>query len=230
MLLPHIPLDLQPQQVAACLGVGNKQPVEPRWLARVQEMINLGKCLMQPAAVAAHMQLAPDGATLYRREASFNLPWPGSYLENCSTASVVTVTVGETIEKEVTGLFSQGLAADAVLLDAVGTAAVEEAARRVVRLLAGRQRSKGLFPAPRLGPGYRGLPMDCLPLFLQMSGAEQIAVACNEYYQMQPAKSLCFMVGWCPRPTQKQVKCQSCQMTNCRMRQANAEGESELVF
>ncbi|GAB6157816.1 hypothetical protein JCM39194_10160 [Desulfotomaculum varum] len=226
MLLPHIPLDLQLQQVAASLGVGSKQSIEQRWLTRLQEMINLGKCLLQPAAVAAQVQLSPDGATLYHREGLFYLPCLAPYLAECSTASVVTVTVGETIAREVTNLFSQGLAANAVLLDAVGTAAVEEAARRAVRLLAGRQRSKGLFPAPRLGPGYRGLPMDCLPLFLQMSGAEQIAVACNEYYQMQPAKSLCFMVGWRPRPTQEQIKCQSCQMINCRMRQANAEGES----
>ncbi|WP_333871177.1 Vitamin B12 dependent methionine synthase activation subunit [Desulforamulus putei] len=230
MLLPQIPVEIQHQQVLGCLGATGKQRIDRDLLDQVNEMILLGKSLLQPAAAVAQVRVSPAGDTVYLSGAAFHLPDLSQWLKGCSVASVAAVTVGETIEKEVERLFHRGLATRAVILDAVGTEAAEGAANQVVKLLARQMRIRGLFPTPRLGPGYRGLKMDYLPLFLEMAGGEQIAVTCNNFFQMNPVKSLCFMVGWSSEQQKEQVKCDFCHQANCQFRAVRTEGESGVVF
>lgn len=230
MLLPRVPVEISYRQVLRSLGTTEKQRVHPDLQDQINQMILLGKSLCHPAATLAQVPVVLEGERLSLGGVAFDLPELNKTLKGCTAVSVAAVTVGETIDREVEQLFQTGQATRAVILDAVATVAAEEAANQVIKLLSGQQKVKGLYPTPRLGPGYRGVKMDCLPLFLRLADSEQISVTCNEYFQMNPVKSLCFAVGWSPVQQKDTEKCNFCQQGNCPYRAVRTEGENGVVF
>lgn len=218
MRLPQIPVTIEYRQVTRYLGQrGNEQEFNSDLKPLIHKMINLGKSLMHPTATYANIQLGGE---------QLDLAGLKKTLKCYTGVSLVAVTVGETIEKEVEQLFQQGQSTQAVILDAVGTVAVEEAANWVLKLLSRQQRVKGLFPGPRIGPGYQGFNMKELPSFLFLAGAEQINIQCNKFYQMTPVKSLVFMVGWSSHKNKLKDKCTLCNKVDCQYRIVRTEGEN----
>lgn len=217
MLLPQIPLNIPPAKVLRYLGLKNSANLSPDLLRQIADVIHAGKVLAAPTAVINQVPFGQEQqwVTLGHKR---NLVIRDAALRKINAMSVVAVTVGEAIEQEVTRLFKHGETTKGVILDAVGTVAVEELSEQVIGLAASQMRLKGLFATAKLGPGYQGIPLEYLPTMLQLADAWQINIACNEFYQMKPAKSLCFVIGWTPEPPKIHKKCDLCQKANCLYR------------
>ncbi|WP_003543378.1 Vitamin B12 dependent methionine synthase activation region [Desulfotomaculum nigrificans] len=217
MLLPQVPVSLKYEQVLRYLGHGN-QSFSGKPDRFITETITRGRALLHPAAVVADM---------YPHEQEV---WPQRLLKCCLKASVVAVTVGETIEQETNRLFQIGETAAAVILDAVATAGVEAAADWVVHILAQQNRGRGLFATPRYGPGYGGLAMEYLPTLYELAGAQQIGITFNQFYQMTPVKTLLFVVGWSINKYDHRSNCDWCSKKDCQFRKIWEEGEDQGVL
>lgn len=217
MLWPYIPLTIEYMQVLRYLGVLEKAKVDERLSKIIQQCITQGKLLVKPAAVFSRVSVK-------------ELPVPENLLKNCLFTSVVAVTVGENIERETSRLFQQGETTQGVIMDAVATVAVEEVASRVLTILSSQQRIEGLFPTPMFAPGNENLAIDYLPVLLRLAGGKQIGIGLNDYLQMTPVKSLCFLVGWTSTSCKPQNKCNLCNKKNCQFRRVRTEGEKHVVI
>ncbi|WP_198006896.1 Vitamin B12 dependent methionine synthase activation subunit [Desulforamulus reducens] len=210
-------MTISKDKVFLYLGINDQGKVNSEMLEQIQQVIQAGRVLLSPTGILNQVPLRFHEKSIFISH-DIKLRMKNSFLKNCTTASVVAVTVGETIDKEVAKLFEKGEATSGIILDAVGTVAVEEAADQVVRMLSQQMRLKGLFATPRLGPGYQGMPIECLPEVLYLAGGGKIKITTNEYYQMIPAKSLCFILGWSSQPSKYHKKCDFCHKTDCQYR------------
>lgn len=216
MLLPHIPLILKEAAVLRYLGIADPTSVPAAVLGQVKQCLGRSKLLLEPRAVFRGVPLAPAAQGFLLGGSLRGLQ--EKTLQGCAEASVVTVTVGKTIEAEAALLYQRGESSQAVMLDAVGTAAVEEVSRYVMKLLASQYRLRGLHPTRRFAPGCQAFAIEWLPALWELAGGEQIGVTLNDHLQMTPSKSLCFMVGWSPQPSDNRSKCTHCNQINCQFR------------
>lgn len=213
MLWPYIPLTIEYKQVLRYLSILDNAKVDERLLKNIQQCITRSRLVLKPTAVFSHVSVE-------------EIPVPDDLLKNCLSTSVVAVTVGENMEREISRLLQQGETTKGFIMDAVATVAVEEAANRVLAILSSQQRIQGLFPTPMLAPGNQNLAIEFLPILLRLAGGEQIGIVINDYLQMTPVKSLCFFVGWTSSSCKPQNKCNLCNKGNCQFRRVRTEGEN----
>ena len=133
-------------------------------------------------------------------------------------------TVGEAIEDRVRKLWDQRELPLAVMLDSVGSAAVESLAEYANDLLCQAAIPAGLKVTNRISPGYAGWDTaEQAALFTLCSGGP-IGVDLNESCVMTPGKSISFLVGVGPnaRVDHYFTQCRRCWMPDCAYRRASA--------
>lgn len=142
--------------------------------------------------------------------------------------SLGLVTIGPALEREVTDLLSRGETTRALLLDAVGSAAVEEAAD----VLEGRLRGAAITGAGhasgasrRFSPGYGRWPLTAQRALFAMLPHEEIQVALLPSSLMAPRKSVSFAVwlgpGGDPDASRecRSRRCADCDLETCLYRE-----------
>ncbi|MEG6523551.1 Vitamin B12 dependent methionine synthase activation subunit [Desulfotomaculum sp. 1211_IL3151] len=228
MLLPQIALKIPPAKVLRYLGIKNSTDHWPELLRQIEAVIQAGKVLATPTAAITQVPfcLEQQGVVIGSMP---DLVLGDAALRKISAVSVVAVTVGEAIEQEVTRLFNKGETTKGVIMDAVGTVAVEELSEQVIGLAARQMGVRGLYATAKLGPGYQDMPLEYLPAVLQLAEAWQINITCNEFCQMKPSKSLCFFIGWVPEPPKIREKCDLCQKADCLYRCWNGRREEFVL-
>lgn len=134
------------------------------------------------------------------------------------------VTVGPALEARVTALQAGGALTRALILDACGSAAAEEAADLLSAHLLGElgmvldPGAPAGTPGCRLSPGYRGWGLGNQPALLAMLGADRIGVSLSPGLMMQPRKSISFAMwlGATQRPVAGLAGCRACGLRRCR--------------
>lgn len=137
-----------------------------------------------------------------------------SVLRSAKTALVAVCTIGPRLEAEVQHLFGEGDTTKALLLDGLGTAAVDAVARESCHLLRDIAVSAGYTASSALSPGTTGFPLSEQERIFQLVDAAQIGVRLTSSGMMEPKKSISMVVGFGPdMPTWTQVEvCAHCEM------------------
>lgn len=177
--------------------------------ARIEEA--LGAVLDEARALAApqglHRILAPGCAGALG-------------LEPRSRASLAVglVTIGRDLEQRVTALLAEGEATHALLLDAAGSAAAEEAAGELERLLRGER------PSRRFSPGYGSWPLTAQRALFDLLPHAEIGVRLLPSCLMTPRKSVSFAL-WlgagedlATGEEPGSVRCETCGLVSCPYR------------
>ncbi|MGE5345297.1 MAG: hypothetical protein ACM3JH_05015 [Acidithiobacillales bacterium] len=139
------------------------------------------------------------------------------------------VTIGAGLERRVTELLDEGKAARALLLDAAGSAAAEEAARRLsARILGGRAGTEE-DAACRISPGYGRWPLSAQKSLFERLPHEALGVTLNPSMMMVPRKSISFALWLGARraPRSGLSGCDTCRLPNCRYRRTPGRGSDE---
>jgi hypothetical protein len=127
-------------------------------------------------------------------------------------------TIGPRIEAEVIRS-GQGVGTlDALLLDAVGSAAAEAAADALNSEICSEARRLGLYAATRVSPGYGRWEIHSQPRLLALLRAEEIGVSLTEGMMMVPRKSVSFAANLLAQPPADRAgdsRCSRCGMRNC---------------
>lgn len=158
---------------------------------------------------------------------------PNVGLEPMDASALVLglVTVGGAIEDRASELLAAGEATRALLIDAAGSAAAEEAADRLGGLVAGDRTalvdsSSAVAPSVscRISPGYGAWPLEAQRPLLARLPAEEVGVALEPSLLMVPRKSISFAMwlGAGARPLAGLAGCARCHLEHCRYRRREA--------
>lgn len=135
------------------------------------------------------------------------------------------VTIGSELDRQVDALVAMGAPTRALLLDAAGSAAVEEAADRLGATIASS--GEGISesePVPhvscRVSPGYGSWPIMAQRMVFELLPHDEVGVELLPTMLMVPRKSISFAMwlGADRRPIAGLSGCARCGLVQCRYR------------
>lgn len=132
------------------------------------------------------------------------------------------VTAGAGIEQRVTELLGRGEDSRALILDAAGSAAAEEAAHRLSVRAVGGKTSAGADAACRISPGYGRWPLSAQKALFARLPHDALGVSLNPSMMMIPRKSISFAL-WLGAPAAPRAGlsgCDTCGLPQCRYRRS----------
>ena len=152
-------------------------------------------------------------------------PGLGLETERADALVVGLVTAGGGIEQRVTELLGEGDGTRALLLDAAGSAAAEEAARRLGRRAVGAAAvgagATGSADVPcRISPGYGRWPLSAQEALFAILPHEELGITLGSSMMMSPRKSVSFALWLGARdvPGSGFSGCDVCTLSTCRYR------------
>ena len=228
VVLDGLPLRIDRNEVLRFLGYKQALDVPTaEVLALFDEALELGTRLMAPRVVYRAVPLAAASAD--RIEAGgerLHIPRIAPRWGTLAAVGAGICTVGDAIEERVRSLFDQREFPLAVMLDAVGSAAVESLAEHVNDLLCQEALPDGLKVTNRISPGYAGWDTAEQEKLFRLCPGAPIAVSLNAACFMTPVKSISFLVGLGPqaRVDHSFTQCRRCWMRDCAYRRAPAAG------
>lgn len=116
--------------------------------------------------------------------------------EHAKKVALCICTIGPQIESESSQLMKSDEMMKALILDAIGSEAVEQVARQVDRLLCEKAREMDLWPSKRFSPGYKSWNIEEQRYIFRMIPGEDIGVTLNESLMMIPRKSVSFRINF----------------------------------
>lgn len=226
VLLADLPLSFERDEVLRFQGYQRGRDVpDAGVLAIFDDARSLAEGLLAPRVVYRAAAARIDGPHAVRvREWTFSIPEIARLWGALSHVGIGVCTVGEALERRVADLFDAREFPLAVMLDSVGSAAVESLAESANDRLCQDGLPLGLRVTNRISPGYAGWNVaDQRGLFALCPGAPA-GVDLNQACFMTPAKSISFMVGVGPaaRVDHYFTQCRRCWMRDCAYRRAPA--------
>ncbi len=113
----------------------------------------------------------------------------------------VVITIGAKLEKQVTGYSRSGETLRGVILDGIGSAAVDSLAPEVLRLIASEVSSRGYQISSPVYPGMPGFPLTEQWNLLGLVNADEIGVRLTASGVLVPRKSTSMVIGIGPHMT-----------------------------
>lgn len=215
-------------------------PVETRRYAGLQKAEDFKQELIDEACQEARLLIQPKGIwQIYDYDAaSQTVCNPGSaakvklqgksigkHLQKSCKVAVLSATIGEEIENQVTQFFEQGRYSFSVLLDAAATTAIEEVADGMEKNIFNVVKRQGLAMTWRFSPGYGDWPIEQQPEVLAMAHGEEIGVSLTEALMLTPRKSITAIIGLyypeqeCEK-TASRHDCSQCSKMDCPARRS----------
>jgi hypothetical protein len=219
-------LRIEPEEVLRFQGYARGVDVpEPAVLALFDEALALGETLVAPRAVyRAHAVTAHGPDWIEAGGERLAIPEIGRLWGPLQAVGAAVCTVGEALETRVRDLFDAREFPLAVMLDSVGSAAVESLAEHVNDLLCQAGVAAGLRVANRVSPGYAGWDVAEQAALFRLCPGEAVGVTLNAGRMMTPLKSISLLVGVGPeaRVDHYFTQCRRCWMVGCAYRRGPA--------
>ncbi|HEX7786396.1 MAG TPA: hypothetical protein VF653_09270 [Methylomirabilota bacterium] len=197
----------------------------PPVLALFEEALALGRRLMAPRLVYRAVRVTdrgPDWISAGGEE--LHIPQIERLWGAIDAVGAGLCTVGEAIESRVRDLFEAREFPLAVMLDSVGSAAVESLAEYANDLLCQAAIPDGLKVTNRISPGYAGWETAEQARLFRLCPGAPIGVSLNAACFMTPTKSISWLVGVGAqaRVDHYFTQCRRCWMRDCAYRRAPA--------
>jgi len=194
-----IPLSLKTKEVLRRQGFREHSKIRPEIKSLISELLASVESahLLEPAAAyeihpitgMSHRQSSPeDNAVVH----GLLLP---PLLTEAKELAVVVCTIGPKLEKQATDYFSKGEPLRGMLLDGIGSAAVDSLTKKVCKLITGEASSRGYQSSSPISPGMPGLPIEEQWHLLKLVPTEEIGVSLTSSGIMVPRKSASMVIG-----------------------------------
>ncbi len=225
-------------------------------LALFDEALALGRTLMRPRAVLRTVPVVRDGDRLSapsggggratedphapsggggRATEDPHTPSAGVTLtipriaERWGTVDEIVAgvcTIGDALERRASELWDARELPLALMLDSVGSGAVESLAEYVNDLLCQEGIARGVKVTNRVSPGYGGWDVAEQRLLWQLCPGDAVGVALNDACFMTPTKTITILVGAGvdARVDDYFSQCARCWMRDCAYRRTAARG------
>jgi len=204
-VIRDIPLSLKTEEVLRREGVKGHSKVRPEIKSLILELLASVKKahLLEPAVAyeirsiieTSHRQLSLEGNLVVQG------PLLPSLLPEAKELAAVVGTIGPKLEKQATDYFDRGEPLRGMLLDGIGSAAVDSLTQEVCKFMAGEASSRGYEVSSPINPGMPGLPITEQWQLLEMVPAQEIGVSLTSSGIMVPRKSTSMVMGIGPKMT-----------------------------
>lgn len=147
------------------------------------------------------------------------------HLKGCEKAVIMCATAGVEVDSLIRRA-QIGDMAKAIVLDTMGSVAVEQICNRIDELVA--QEFFDYYSTWRFSPGYGDYPIQLQKDFLQLLDApRKIGLCTNDSYILTPLKSVTAIVGLSKNPIEKKRRgCGNCNLVKtCKFRKAGTRCE-----
>ena len=217
-----IKVRIQEEEVLRLQGYGKgKLPSKEVKEILIRE-IEEGYRLIEPISIYTEVKVEAIESEIIRLAGGLALR-VGNPLKDWSGAEYLGValcTIGSRLEERVAQLFDQQELAPALMLDSVGSVAVESVADQINYLFCHRASLRGINKGPRLSPGYGKWALSDQRVLFRLLPGEEIGIRLNDQCMMIPRKSVSFCLGmgrtigdsWEASP------CRHCVMEGCQYR------------
>lgn len=148
-------------------------------------------------------------------------------LRHSESVVMLLASAGDKATQASQRLMADGKPAQAMAVDAIGSAMVVEAMKALTDQVSIGAEQRGYGTTLRVGPGYTGWHFgDQAILFRFFDGRAGLPVTMSDGIMMHPAKSLLGMVGLNPgmKRAPEIEPCRLCDLQNCMMRKAPFRG------
>lgn len=203
-----LPLTISREDVLHFLGYPHGQEPPPRTSAVIEEILPEARQLASAAGVYERVETARAGTL-------------GLEPMDATGLVIGLVTIGSALETQVSKYIAEGSSTCALVLDAAGSAAAEEAADRLGAIIGGiDMREVARHVSCRISPGYGGWSIASQkPLFVALPH-EAVGVTLLPTLLMSPRKSISFAMwlGADARPIAGLSGCATCELEKCRYR------------
>jgi hypothetical protein len=227
IVITTLPPTIPEAEVRRLLGYPSGYAIPERVQLRLDALVAEASSLLEPRGACERFALS--GAT------AVQLPLPGPET-SLSGFALGLVTIGPRLEERTSSALNAGDATEALLLDAIGSAAVEAAADSLGSLVArmggtesggvddrrGPAGGRGSGPACRISPGYGGWPLTAQEAIFARLPRKAVGVRLLPSMLMTPRKSVTFALWFDPagRVIAGLGGCSHCALERCPRRAA----------
>ncbi len=155
-------------------------------------------------------------------------------LGTATRATLLAATLGPEVDAQIDCLFASGDYAQAVVWDALGSDAAEQAMQSLYELVNQEVYRQGYVLTARFSPGYGDLALQQQPRLHQLVSGAAIGIAVTPKHLLLPRKSVTAIAGWLTTDATKpdsssNLACATCALRSCqyRCRGANEEVSDE---
>ena len=223
-VIRDIKLTLDLKHVLRRQGIGQPQSkLQPKIARVLQELLDtVSNCqLLEP--VITYQRLAIADMQPDRVELSGDKFLLGSFipstLPTAKELAVVVCTIGSKLEEKAAQFFRQNEPLRGLLLDGIGSAAVDSLSEEACHIITQEASALGYQASSPISPGMPGLAISEQKHLFELVPAEDIGVRLTSAQIMAPIKSISMVIGIGPKMTTwtKAEMCKHCTLRKtCR--------------
>ena len=213
-----IRLNLKIGAVLRRQGLGGKAKVRPEIENLTQELLASieSEHLLEPAAAYEYYPITGMDGTRISLEGDKAVHGPAlpALFPEAKELAAIICTIGPSLEKQASGYTKSGQALRGMLLDGIGSAAVDTLIPEALKPIAAEVSSRGYEISSPVNPGMPGFPMTEQWNLMELSQAHEIGVSLTQSGILVPRKSVSMVIGIGPsmtRWTQAEV-CARCSL------------------
>ena len=224
-VVDDVPLAIDPAEVLRFQGYQAAGDVPPAdVLALFDEALALGRDLMRPRAALHTLSARGAGDRITAGDVTLTIPRIGARWGSVEEVTAGVCTIGDALERRVRELWEARELPLAMMLDSVGSGAVESLAEYVNDQLCAEGLARGLKVTNRVSPGYGDWDVAEQRLLWQLCPGGAIGVSLNDACFMTPTKSITILVGAGvdARVDDYFSQCARCWMRDCAYRRVPA--------
>ncbi len=218
-VIRDIPLSLKTREVLRRQGLGGGAKVRPEIKILIQELLASVKKvhLLEPAVAYEYYTVSSMNGSqiLLDGDKAIHGPLLPAIFPEAKELVVLLCTIGPRLEKQVTDYSKSGEAMRGMILDGIGSTAVDMMAPEVLRRLASEVSSRGYEISSPVNPGMPGFPLTEQWNLLGLVNADEIGVSLTSSGIMVPRKSASMVMGIGPRMT-RWTEAEVCARCNLR--------------
>jgi len=227
-IVKDIQLKIDEDEVLRYLGYSKRKMAAPKEIVLqiVREEIARSYNLFEPQGIYSPIKIRQisfsDGRVVLENDFVVNFNnLVINLLKGTNCLVLGVVTVGSTLENNVTELFARGEYPRAIALDAVGTVAVEVLSKYVRNLICQEVKDRNLQITRHFSPGYSDWDINQQKVIFEIIPADKIGVKLTESCMMLPRKSLSWVIGIgkdISRLSKEKGTCKICKLKSCQYR------------
>jgi hypothetical protein len=204
-VMHDIPLSLKTIKVLRRQGLGGGAKVRPEIKILIRELLASVKKtrLLEPAVAYEYYKVRGMNGSHISMEGDKAIHGPliPAILPEAKELAILLCTIGPRLEKQVTDYSKSDEVMRGMILDGIGSTAVDMIALEAFRHLAGEVSSRGYEISSPVNPGMPGFPLTEQRNLLGMVNADEIGVSLTASGVLVPRKSVSMVIGIGPKMT-----------------------------
>jgi hypothetical protein len=218
-VIRDISLSLKTREVLRRQGLGRGAKVRPEIKILIRELLaSLKKArLLEPAAAYEYYTVSSMNGSQISLEGNKAIHGPliPAIFPEAKEVAVLLCTIGPRLEKQVTDYSKNGATLQGMILDGIGSAAVDKLVSEVFRRLASEVSSRGYEISSPVNPGMPGFPLTEQWNLSGLVNADEIGVGLTTSGVLIPRKSTSMVTGIGPKMT-RWTQAEVCARCNIR--------------